>query len=234
MVNSIRSAIRRRNPDSCSPGLAWVACLLLGICLSASAARPAHARLDGVSARLSPQHPISAGFDPTKNETHVDGQVAADLCIALMLPQEWRLTQDTEAIRLQAARSGDELLVSIRSEADLRAFPQVDMAGRDAAALQQEYEAMLGRPAQAVAHQPTNRSGVSRWSATWVDANFVNASHSFSIETFIVESPGNRTVELTLTKVAARDSYDAEIAAMLSSLQLTAGTECGASSSAAP
>jgi hypothetical protein len=169
---------------------------------------------------------MTARFDPARRETHIDGMLAEDLCIALQLPQEWRLSRDDHAVRLEATPSGTALEIDIRSEAELRDFPQAGMAGRDAAALQRDYETMIGKPAQAVLHEPTGFLGVSRWSATWIDENFANATRSLSVETFIVESAGRWTLELTLTNAGTRDAYDAHVARILSSLRVLTRADC--------
>jgi len=176
-----------------------------------------------------PTAQIGARFDPIAQETRVREKVSADLCVSFRLSREWTLSLGRDAALEETASlrapSGDDLEIRLRPAADLQAFPQADISARDAAALQDSYEELLGKPAQSVVHQPAGRPGVSRWSATWVDPNLAGPSHALTVETFIVDLRGDGALELTMN---AKDSgtYRQDISALLSSLQVTRGADC--------
>ncbi len=174
----------------------------------------------------APADDVSAVFSPGRHETGIRAPLAQDLCVAMRLPEEWRASQDDHGIRLRSTEWGSELSLSARSASELRTYPRAGAAARDALALQREYEEMLGKPAQSLAHEPTGYPGVSRWSAMWIDMNFAAASRALSIETYIVETNGPWTVELTFANVGAAKEHDAEVGRMLSSLQVTLGRGC--------
>src|SRR3712207_4684787 len=93
---------------------------------------------------------LVARFDPSARETTATGQVEPGLCYSLSLPQEWRLETQAGETWLQAASSDARITVGLRSAEALQHLPQRDLASRDAAFLQQDYEDLLGRPAQSV------------------------------------------------------------------------------------
>ncbi len=177
---------------------------------------------------------LTASFDPGARETHVQGAMAADLCIALRLPENWTLSGDGPTARLRDVTSGAEFEIHARSASELRGSPHLDVVSREAAALQQQYEEILGKPAQAIVHQPTNVSGVSRWSATWIDSNFDAAGHARTVETFIVANGSTSVLEVSLTNVGSREVYDVHVSRMLSSLRTRAGGDCSSRPTAEP
>jgi hypothetical protein len=71
-----------------------------------------------------------------------------------------------------------------------------------------------------VVHEPTAVASVSRWSATWIDANWPGPGHALTVETFIVDLTGRSALELTLTNARDRDAYRAEIGGLLASLRV--------------
>ena len=164
--------------------------------------------------------PVQARFDPSTRQTWLTGRAGADLCFSLALPDEWRLT----AQGVEAVRSEVELAVSLRSAQELRDLPQPDLASRDAAVLQRDYEELLGRPAQSVSL--TSNAGATRWSATWVDANLSTASHAMTVETLIVPLSAEWVLELSLSGVDTNEDYNALTQRMLSRLKVQGRGAC--------
>ena len=179
----------------------------------------AHASSDPLDASV-PNQAIEARFDAAAQQTLVTGKAAPDLCFSLSLPEEWRRTEEG----LKAVRSDASLALGLRSAEELSALPQPDLASRDAAALQQDYEDLLGRPAQSVS-QSTD-AGATRWSATWVDANLPMASHAMTVETLIVPLSNAWVLELSLSGVETREAYDALAARVLARLRVQGRASC--------
>lgn len=179
----------------------------------------AHASSDPLDASV-PNQAIEARFNAAAQQTLVTGKAAPDLCFSLSLPEEWRRTEEG----LKAVRSDASLALGLRSAEELSALPQPDLASRDAAALQQDYEDLLGRPAQSVS-QSTD-AGATRWSATWVDANLPMASHAMTVETLIVPLSNAWVLELSLSGVETRDAYDALAARVLARLRVQGRASC--------
>lgn len=100
-----------------------------------------------------------------------------------------------------------------------------DLARRDAAYLQSDYESLLGRPAQSVS-LTSPVPGAIRWSATWSDANLPSASRSLTVETFIVPLSKEWVLELSLADAGSREIYDALMKRILSSLEVRTGEAC--------
>jgi len=170
--------------------------------------------------RAAVDHPLQARFDPVLRQTQVTGRAASDLCFALSLPDEWRLSSEG----LKAALSDVELAVSLRSAQDLRDMPQPDLASRDAAFLQRDYEELLGRPAQSVSL--SSSAGATRWSATWVDANLPTASHAMTVETLIVPLSGEWVLELSLSGAETREEYNGLAQRLLARLSVQGRAAC--------
>lgn len=179
----------------------------------------AHASSDPLDASV-PNQAIEARFNAAAQQTLVTGRAAPDLCFSLSLPEEWRRTEEG----LKAVRSDASLALGLRSAEELSALPQPDLASRDAAALQQDYEDLLGRPAQSVS-QSTD-AGATRWSATWVDANLPMASHAMTVETLIVPLSNAWVLELSLSGVETREAYDALAARVLARLRVQGRASC--------
>jgi len=168
---------------------------------------------------------VQARFDPAMGETHVLNRVSPDLCFFLSLPQDWRLKAEGGTTTFEGVSSGAELQVSLRSAQELQDIPQPDLARRDAAFLQRDYEGMLGRPAQSVS-LTSAAPGATRWSATWIDPNLPSASRALTVETFIVPLSGEWVLEMTLANIDSRDVYDALADHVLSGLKVRAGAAC--------
>lgn len=179
----------------------------------------AHASSDPLDASV-PNQAIEARFNAAAQQTLVTGRAAPDLCFSLSLPEEWRRTEEG----LKAVRSDASLALGLRSAEELSALPQPDLASRDAAALQQDYEDLLGRPAQSVS-QSTD-AGATRWSATWVDANLPMTSHAMTVETLIVPLSNAWVLELSLSGVETREAYDALAARVLARLRVQGRASC--------
>ena len=179
----------------------------------------AHASSDPLDASV-PNQAIEARFNAAAQQTLVTGKAAPDLCFSLSLPEEWRRTEGG----LKAVRSDASLALGLRSAEELSALPQPDLASRDAAALQQDYEDLLGRPAQSVSH--STDAGATRWSATWVDANLPMASHAMTVETLIVPLSNAWVLELSLSGVETREAYDALAARVLARLRVQGRASC--------
>jgi hypothetical protein len=148
------------------------------------------------------------------------GRVAPDLCFSLSLPDEWRQTEGG----VRAALSDRELSVNLRSSQELRDLPQPDLVSRDAAALQQDYEELLGRPAQSVSL--SSSAGATRWSATWIDANLPTASHDMTVETLIVPLSSEWVLELSLSGAETREAYNALAQHLLARLKVQGRAAC--------
>ena len=179
----------------------------------------AHASSDPLDATV-PDQAIEARFNAAAQQTLVTGRAAPDLCFSLSLPEEWRRTEEG----LKAVRSDASLALGLRSAEELSALPQPDLAGRDAAALQQDYEDLLGRPAQSISL--STDAGATRWSATWVDANLPMASHAMTVETLIVPLSNAWVLELSLSGVETREAYDALAARLLARLRVQGRASC--------
>jgi hypothetical protein len=195
--------------------------LALAVLLTAPAVQAGTVQPDA----KSPKEAIQARFDPAAQETIVASHVTPALCFTLSLPQEWRPNPDLETISLKAVSFEGELEVGLRSVHELQNLPQSDLAHRDAAFLQQDYESLLGRPAQSVSL--TNPApGATRWSATWVDANLPTLSHAMTVEALIVPLSKEWVLELSLTKVESYKAYNALFQKILSGLKVHAGAAC--------
>ena len=159
-------------------------------------------------------------LDPASGDTRVAGRAAHNACFTLVLPQEWTLTTDDEgAAILKDESSAATLKLDTRAVAAGGGLD--DLATRDADFLRRDYEDLLGRPAQAITLSSV-AAGAKRWSATWVDMNLPSASHSLTVETFIVPLTSASVLELTLTDVPGREAYEALMRGALGGLKVEA------------
>ncbi|WP_046866010.1 hypothetical protein [Microvirga massiliensis] len=229
MVHADQRLIRSRDPRTAYVRPTRIACLAVFLALPGSLAFSSV----GPSAKFEPDRApfpssvagLTAQSDPSAHERSVRGRLAAGLCISLRLPENWTLSTDRGRAHLLDAKSGAEFEIDARSTVEPRDSQEADLSGREAAALQKQYEEIIGKPAQAVLHEPTNYVGVSHWSATWIDANFAAESHSHVIETFIVVDHKS-VVDVTLVNVGAREAYDRHVSRMLSSLRIETEEDC--------
>ncbi|NIX75967.1 hypothetical protein [Microvirga terricola] len=177
------------------------------------------------SAFVAAPETVRAQFDPASQETRVASRVTPDLCFSLALPQEWRVDTGDLKTSLSATSSDAELGLNLRSARELWNLPQTDLARRDAALLQRDYEGLFGRPAQAVS-LVSPVAGAVRWSATWIDANLPGLSHALTVETVIVPLSRDWVLELSLSNVEARETYNALVWQVLSGLRVQDGAGC--------
>ena len=164
--------------------------------------------------------PVQVRFDPATRQTSVMGAVPSGLCFSFSLPEEWRPT----AQGVKAALSDVEIGVGLRSAGELRDMPQPDLASRDAAFLQRDYEELLGRPAQSVSLSSHGKA--TRWSATWIDASLPSASHAMTVETLIVPLSNDWVLELSVNGVDTQAAYDAHAQRLLTRLQVQGRASC--------
>ena len=169
---------------------------------------------------------VRVRFDQSSGQTRIAGRASTDVCFAFSLPHEWRQAADSVQPRLQAVSSGAEIEIVLRSARELRHLPQQDLASRDAALLQQDYEGLLGRPAQAVS-LTSSGSGATLWSATWVDPHLPTDATAMTVETLIVPLSATWVLELSLSNIGAPDDHDALLRKLLSGLRVQGGTACG-------
>ncbi|HZW48065.1 MAG TPA: hypothetical protein VFF61_11100 [Microvirga sp.] len=166
---------------------------------------------------------VQVRFDPQWHRTRVAGHVGSSQCFSFTLPQEWRSTTGGMETRLRAVSSDAELVVSLRSAHELRGLPQPDLASRDAALLQKDYENRLGRPAQSVS-LASLAPGATRWSATWIDAHLPGGP--MTVEAFIVPLSEDWVLELSLSNMDVKEEYDALVRSLLADLRVRQGSGC--------
>ena len=164
-------------------------------------------------------------FDPASRETWVTGHVAPGLCFSLRLPQEWRLDADGSENRLKAAASDAGIDVNLRSAGALRHLPQRDLASRDAAFLQRDYEDLQGRPAQSVS-LASSHAGAVRWSATWIDANLPAPSRAMTVEAFIIPLSKEWVLELSPDNIGTPEAHNGLVRQLLTGLAVHGGADC--------
>jgi hypothetical protein len=103
--------------------------------------------------------------------------------------------------------------------------PQADLAHRDAAFLQRDYEGLLGRPAQSVS-LTSPVPGATRWSATWVDASLPSSSRAMTVDALIVPLSNEWVLELSLHDVQEGEVHDALSRRILTGLRVNTGAAC--------
>jgi hypothetical protein len=198
---------------------ACVAVLAVALC----GAPKAHAAKVQMPASFDLAQDVRVRIDPQLHRTHVAGRVGSSQCFSFTLPQEWRSTTGGLETRLRSARSGAELVVSLRSTHELRGLPQPDLASRDAALLQKDYENLLGRPAQSVSLAAL-APGATRWSATWIDAHLPGGP--MTVEAFIVPLSDDWVLELSLSNMDVKEEYDALARGLLANLRVQQESGC--------
>lgn len=182
-------------------------------------------------AATMPREPIASDdalnvrFDAQSRETRLAGRVSPGFCFSLSLPGEWRLQRNDGQTALDAVSFQARFEVRFRSAHELQDLPQPDLARRDAAYLQRDYEEVLGRPAQSVS-LTSPVPGAARWSATWVDANLPTPSRAMTVEALIVPLSNHWVLELSLEDVGPQKIRDALIPRVLSDLRVRAGEDC--------
>jgi hypothetical protein len=164
-------------------------------------------------------------FDPATRETVLTSRVTSGLCFSLSLPQEWQLAAEGDGLHLTSTALPARLEVSLRSAHELQDLPQADLAHRDAAFLQRDYEGLLGRPAQSVS-LTSPVPGATHWSATWIDASLPSPSRAMTVDALIVPLSHEWVLELSLRDIAQGEVYDALSRKILAGLQVRAGAAC--------
>jgi len=164
-------------------------------------------------------------FDPSMRETRLATRVTPGLCFSLSLPQEWRLSGEQGGFHVRAVSLEAGLDLSLRSAQELQDLPQPELAHRDAAFLQRDYEGLLGRPAQSVS-LTSPVPGATRWSATWIDASLPSASRAMTVDALIVPLSNEWVLELSLRDVEEVELHDALSRRILAGLQVRAGAAC--------
>ncbi len=203
-----------RSVKSWRAGACQAAILVLLSC--ASGTQAANGPLDGPMS----SEPVQVRFDPMVGQTSVMGAVPSGLCFSFSLPEEWRPT----ARGLKSALSDVEIGIGLRSAGELRDLPQPDLASRDAAFLQRDYEELLGRPAQSVSLSSHGKA--ARWSATWTDVNLPSASQSMTVGALIVPLSAEWVLELSVDGVETQAAYDALAQRLLTRLQVQGRAAC--------
>jgi hypothetical protein len=164
--------------------------------------------------------PIQARFDRVTRQTWVSGAVPSGLCFSFSLPNEWHSTPQG----VKAATSDVSIDIGLRSAGELRDMPQPDLASRDAAFLQRDYEELLGRPAQSVSL--SSHGNATRWSATWIDANLPSNSQAMTVEALIVPLTGEWVLELSVNSVDTQTAYEGLTQRLLARLQVQGRASC--------
>jgi hypothetical protein len=166
-------------------------------------------------------------FDAAKHETHVLGNLSGRSCIVFRLRNGWRRSEADDVSVSLTQETGARIDVRFRSLGEPTGRRSIERPNSAAAALLLEYEELLGKPVQAVSFRRTGYAGVSRWSATWVDANLASPSHSFTVESLIVSLSGGSTLELTFPGDWNASALEPEVAHLLSTLHVVRGKGCG-------
>jgi hypothetical protein len=133
-----------------------------------------------------------------QNTTLIRSAVGGDLCISVRLMGQWTVEHDGEWLRAIDVEDEAELQIIVLNDADLAPGPET-LTERASASLQDEYERLLGKPAQVVTLERVPASSATRWTATWVDSNFASEDRELSLEAFIFEPVANRVVEMTVS-----------------------------------
>jgi hypothetical protein len=195
--------------------------LVLAALLVAPIAQASTLASDGAS----PDGPVRVQFDPAMRETVIASRVTPRLCFALSLPEEWRQNTGSGETSVTAVSSSAEIDVNLRSARELQHQPQSDLAHRDAGFLQQDYENLLGRPAQSVSIS-SPAPGATRWSATWIDQNLPTNSHAITIEALIVPLSDEWVLEMSLGGIETPEAHEALIQNVLTGLKVRVGAAC--------
>ncbi len=187
--------------------------------LALLAATSARAAVDATGSVVRPSAvPVEreARFDPARGETRIAARLG-ELCLSGSLPGRWTLSREGDALRL-AEGEGAQVGVALHPAA----LADGEILAGHAASLQRDYEAMLGRPAQAAAVETIPGLAAVRWSATWFDANFAGAG-ALSLDRVIVQAGPGEVVEIELE---AGRGADALAALLLASVVVGPGAAC--------
>jgi hypothetical protein len=165
-------------------------------------------------------------YMPAIGETQITARLDPALCVAFSLPQEWRQDNpDGTGIRLVASTGEGEIELAWRAVRDLTELPRGEAVVRDAALLQRDHEAVLGRKAQASSVETVGRA--TRWTATWIDTSLPAPSHTLTVETYIVPASHEWLLELSVSDIGDRRAYDNLVRQVLSNIRTASTAQCG-------
>jgi hypothetical protein len=203
-------------------------CAGLALLMATPLAMPGALAAVDPAAGLRARADSDAAVAASRGKSVVTVALEQGLCLSLAMPAEWQVTaREGPITRLKDWASGIELDVTARSAAELRGGSHPDLARRDAAVLQAGYEALIGKPAQAVSLEPLPLAGALVWRATWLDTFMPGGGGSFTAETLIVPLAPEWLVEVTIGNVDAHLVHDALVAQVLSNLDIRRGADCG-------
>ncbi|KAB0267506.1 hypothetical protein [Microvirga brassicacearum] len=187
---------------------------------------PADSAVAAFSDRSRPEA-TAIRYLPSLGETQVAARIDQALCLAFSLPQEWRRVPagNGAALHLAAATGDGAIEIAFRSMRDLMELPQADPITRDAAFLQRDHEGVFGRPAQASSLESV--PGATRWTATWIDGNLPSSTHMLTLETYIVRASPDWMLEISISDIDDRDTYDTLVQRVLANLQTADPARCG-------
>jgi len=143
--------------------------------------------------------------EPDENTTIIRSALGGELCISVRLTGQWTVVRDGKRLYAIAVEDQADIQIMVLSDADLALGPET-LTQRAASSLQDEYERLLGKPAQVVTLEHLPASSATRWTATWVDSNFLSEDRDLSLEAFIFEPVPNRIVEMTVSGASERRS----------------------------
>jgi len=152
-----------------------------------------------IGPRVAPVAPKPALEDGTDQGATLirlgDGE---DLCISVRLAGQWKVERDGQRLHATDVEDGAEIQLIVVNDADLAPGPET-LTERAALGVQHEYERLLGKPAHVATLERVPASSATRWTATWVDRNFLSEDRAVSFEAFIFEPVPNRVVEMTVS-----------------------------------
>jgi hypothetical protein len=143
--------------------------------------------------------------ESNENTTMIRSALGGDLCISVRLTGRWTVERDGQRLYAIAVEDQADIQIIVLSDADLAPGPET-LTQRAASSLQNDYERLLGKPAQVVTLERVPASSATRWTATWLDSNFLSEGRDLSLEAFIFEPVPNRVVEMTVSGARERRS----------------------------
>jgi hypothetical protein len=176
-----------------------------------------------------PSETSAVSYLPAVGETHVTARLDPAVCVAFSLPQEWRREGGEDgALRLAASGGDGEIEISWRAVRELAELPQGNVGSKDAELLQRDHEGLLGR--KAMTSTIETLGSATRWTATWIDTSFPAPSHSLTVETYIVPASREWLLELSISDIDDRSTYDDLVRQVLSNIRTASTAQCGKTS----
>jgi hypothetical protein len=154
---------------------------------------------------ITPRVPAAGGVAPNQDgtagrATRIRSAIGPDLCVSLRLPGVWKVERpQPHRIDVIDAQTGARIEITAYTDADLPPGPET-LIQRAASNLQQEYERLLGKPAQVTTLDPVPIYPAMRWTATWIDGNLAHDDRALSLEEFIMEPVPNRILEVAVSR----------------------------------